>query len=260
VKEISNSMIQTNLQSNVCPENTFKSAKERLLAPHAKRKFSYPVSLQASTFLSDAGSLSARRRLSNGKCLCGQYIRSRLKRSGIFNKKLGLQRLRSIIGTPAAHVVREVFPALNYIGEELERMHPKLYTSVTRQISRKAGGELSSAESASVLLSSVARDLFRNDITWGKVVSLFAITGGLAVDCVRQGHAEYLTQLVEGIAAVIEDELVAWINENGGWIGLTIHVRPESSAFSVSEWSAIFVGCFTGFFIGFQIVPKIFFK
>lgn len=55
------------------------------------------------------------------------------------------------------------------IGEELERMHPKLYTSVTRQISRKAGGELSSPESASVLLSSVARDLFRNDITWGKV-------------------------------------------------------------------------------------------
>lgn len=55
------------------------------------------------------------------------------------------------------------------IGEELERMHPKLYTSVTRQISRKAGGELSSAESASVLLSSVARDLFRNEITWGKV-------------------------------------------------------------------------------------------
>lgn len=51
-----------------------------------------------------------------------------------------------------------------------------------------------------------------------QVVSLFAITGGLAVDCVRQGHTEYLAQLVEGIAAVIEDELVVWINENGGWV------------------------------------------
>lgn len=38
------------------------------------------------------------------------------------------------------------------------------------------------------------------------------------MDCVRQGHTEYLTQLVDGIAAVIEDELVAWINENGGWV------------------------------------------
>lgn len=52
------------------------------------------------------------------------------------------------------------------------------------------------------------------------MVSLFAITGGLAVDCVRQGHAEYLTKLVDGIAAVIEDELVVWINENGGWVML----------------------------------------
>ncbi len=135
--------MQSHLQPNGCTENLIKSSKDRLLAPHAKRKFSYPISLHASTFLSDVSSVSARRRLSNvsdvvsrklsstigwksppipthdiimqGKCLCGQYIRSRLKRSGIFNKKLGLQRLRSIIGTPAAHVVREVFPALNYV-------------------------------------------------------------------------------------------------------------------------------------------------
>lgn len=136
--------MQSNLKaSNGCSENTITSSKDRLLAPHARRKFSYPTTLHSSTILNDVGSISARRRLSNvsdvvsrklsstigwksppiptndiimqGKCLCGQYIRSRLKRSGIFNKKLGLQRLRSIIGTPAAHVVREVFPALNYV-------------------------------------------------------------------------------------------------------------------------------------------------
>lgn len=36
--------------------------------------------------------------ISQGRVLCGQYIRNRLKRSGIFNKKLGLYRLRSMIG------------------------------------------------------------------------------------------------------------------------------------------------------------------
>lgn len=135
--------MQTNSQLNGFSDNKIKSSRDRLLAPQAKRKFSYPISLHASTFLNDVSTISARRRLSNvsdvvsrklsttigwkspaiptqdiimqGKCLCGQYIRSRLKRSGIFNKKLGLQRLRSIIGTPAAHVVREVFPALNYV-------------------------------------------------------------------------------------------------------------------------------------------------
>lgn len=36
--------------------------------------------------------------VSQGRVLCGQYIRARLKRAGIFSKKLGLYRLRSMIG------------------------------------------------------------------------------------------------------------------------------------------------------------------
>lgn len=123
-------------------------------------------------------------------------------------------------------------------------MHPSLYSGVSRQISRSTGGELQAPESAAVLLSAVARDLFRNDITWGKVsartfclltnvfgeesnlvavsqvVSMFSITAGLAVDCVRQGHPEFLPKLIEGVADVIEDELATWINENGGWVSL----------------------------------------
>lgn len=110
-----------------------------------KRKFSFPIALHSSSLLSEPNTISARRRFSNvsdvvtrklsstigwklpiaiptadlvtqGKCLCGQYIRNRLKRSGLFTKKLGLQRLRSIIGTPSAHIVREVFPALNHVS------------------------------------------------------------------------------------------------------------------------------------------------
>uniref|UniRef100_A0A182K049 Bcl-2 Bcl-2 homology region 1-3 domain-containing protein n=1 Tax=Anopheles christyi TaxID=43041 RepID=A0A182K049_9DIPT len=164
--------------------------------------------------------------ITQGKCLCGQYIRCRLKRSGVFNRKLGLQRIRSIVGTPSIHVVREVFPALLSVGEELERMYPRIYNGIARQLTRFGRGELKTPETAPVLLSAIARDLFKVDITWGKVVSLFAIAGGLSVDCVRQGHPDYLPKLVEGVADVIEDELVTWISENGGWIGLANKVRP----------------------------------
>lgn len=49
-------------------------------------------------------------------------------------------------------------------------MHPKLYSGISRQVSsRSGGGELQSPENAAVLLSAIARDLFRTDITWGKV-------------------------------------------------------------------------------------------
>lgn len=121
----------------------FLSPNSLTLPSHNRRKFSFPVQLTAGSLLGDANGFSARRRLSNvsdafsrklsstigwkqqipsqdiitqGKCLCGQYIRCRLKRSGIFNRKLGLQRIRSIVGTPSVHIVRETFPALLFVS------------------------------------------------------------------------------------------------------------------------------------------------
>lgn len=74
--------------------------------------------------------------VSQSKSLCGQYIRSRLKRAGLFNRKLGLQRLRSAANLPGVGVVvGEVFGQLQSIGLELERMHPKLYSGICRQVS-----------------------------------------------------------------------------------------------------------------------------
>lgn len=51
-------------------------------------------------------------------------------------------------------------------------MHPTLYTNVTRQITRPSSSDLQTADTAPAILSAVARDLFRNDITWGKVCIL----------------------------------------------------------------------------------------
>lgn len=52
--------------------------------------------------------------LLQGKCLCGQYIRARLRRAGVLNRKV-TQRLRNIL-EPSSHVVYEVFPALNTVS------------------------------------------------------------------------------------------------------------------------------------------------
>lgn len=44
--------------------------------------------------------------------LCVLYIRTRLKRAGVFNKKLGLTRVKSAIGSleGCGPIVREIFP------------------------------------------------------------------------------------------------------------------------------------------------------
>ncbi|XP_069692803.1 bcl-2-related ovarian killer protein isoform X2 [Periplaneta americana] len=232
-------------------------------SPPQRRKFSFPASLHSSLLgLAGAGSAdggSTRRRFSNvsdavsrklsntigwrttpvptqevveqGKSLCGQYIRNRLKRSGVFNRKCGLQRL----GSSGGGVVRDVFPELASLGQELERMHPKLYTAVARQASPSPGcGALGSEKAAGVVLSAVARELLKADVTWGKVVSLFAVAGGLAVDCVRQDHPEYLPSLMEAMGEVLEEELAAWIVGNGGWTALLSHFKPPNTEVSVT--------------------------
>lgn len=75
--------------------------------------------------------------LFQGKCLCGQYIRARLKRAGFLNRKV-TQRLRTMLDTPATLSTREIFPALNAVctymmsleNENDQKMKHKLLFSI----------------------------------------------------------------------------------------------------------------------------------
>ncbi|XP_065199611.1 bcl-2-related ovarian killer protein homolog B-like isoform X2 [Planococcus citri] len=185
----------------------------------------------------------------HGKTLCGQYIRCRLKRSGLFTKKCGLQRLRSAASLPEGMIIREVFPELLTIGQELERMHPKLYTGVAKQANGAcAGGIIITEKSARKILISVARSLFRPDISWAKIISFFAVAGGLATDCVRQNHIEFIPHIIETFGEIIEDELASWINDNGGWVSLQNYYKPKNPQISIAK-TYILCFCFVLFAI-----------
>merc|ERR1719510_2449218 len=59
--------------------------------------------------------------VNQSKSLCGQFIRIRLKRNGVQNKRMGLQRLRSMLSLQtvsgaATQTVCEVFAQLHIIG------------------------------------------------------------------------------------------------------------------------------------------------
>ncbi|XP_017150063.1 bcl-2-related ovarian killer protein homolog B [Drosophila miranda] len=193
--------------------------------------------------------------INQGKCLCGQYIRARLRRAGVLNRKV-IQRLRNIL-EPSSHVVYEVFPALNSMGEELERMHPRVYTNISRQLSRAPFGELEDGDMAPMLLNLVAKDLFRSSITWGKIISIFSVCGGFAIDCVRQGHYDYLQCLVDGLAEIIEDDLVYWLIDNGGWLGLQQHIRPRVGEFTFLGWLTLFVTISAGAYMVSNVCKRI---
>lgn len=55
-------------------------------------------------------------------------------------------------------------------------------------------------------------------ITWGKVVSMYAVAGALAVDCVRHGHAATVHILVDSLGQFVRKFLVQWLKRRGGWV------------------------------------------
>ncbi|XP_073928378.1 bcl-2-related ovarian killer protein isoform X1 [Castor canadensis] len=54
-------------------------------------------------------------------------------------------------------------------------------------------------------------------ITWGKVVSLYAVAAGLAVDCVRQAQPAMVHALVDCLGEFVRKTLATWLRRRGGW-------------------------------------------
>lgn len=103
----------------------------------------------------------------------------------------------------------------------LESMHLKTYTNVARQLTSSTESKsFETAEDTAVILTTFGRILFKSDVTWGKIISLFSITSALSIDLVRQNQEDFIPTLIEGFLGVVEDELIGFLSENNGWIGL----------------------------------------
>lgn len=76
-------------------------------------------------------------------------------------------------------------------------------------------------------------------------MSIFTVSGGLAVDIVRQGRYDYLPRLIESTGDIVEDDLVPYLLANGGWSGLLDHIRIRPVYFhfqkplTVYQWASV---------------------
>jgi len=142
---------------------------------------------------------------------------------------------------PGGLVVAEIYSQVHVIGVELERMNPKLYVDICKQVAVT----LTNEKSVRGVLSSIGQDLFdtrrHGDLTWAKIISLYCVAGGLAVDCVRSGHPEYLVTLIDATALVVERDAATWIAQQGGWTALLSHHRHEDDEASYLQMIALSV-------------------
>ncbi|XP_077440371.1 bcl-2-related ovarian killer protein homolog A [Vanacampus margaritifer] len=148
--------------------------------------------------------------VSQAKALCRDYIQSRLSRAGIGWSKP--EQLASSWGASG-----DVSAVLLWLGDELEYLRPSVYRNVARQLNIAVASE--SAVTDAFL--AVAADIFSTGVTWGKVVSLYAVAGSLAVDCVRHGHPAMVHTIVDCMGEFVRKSLSAWLKRRGGWVDLT---------------------------------------
>merc|ERR550525_1317929 len=162
--------------------------------------------------------------VTQAKSLCGQHIRAWLK-------------LRGLASLPGGLAVCDVFVQLEALSLELERKYPKLYSGVCRQMGIAVVTEKIIAKN----LSSMALHIFKKDITWFKVASFYNLVSAAAVDCVRQGHPEYLYGIVEAAGLVIERDVANWIANQGGWVAILskYHTPEEHGVFQVIALSVL---------------------
>ncbi|XP_067315673.1 bcl-2-related ovarian killer protein homolog A isoform X1 [Pseudorasbora parva] len=170
--------------------------------------------------------------VSQSKVLCRDYIHSRLHRAGI-----GWSKPEHGSGTLA-----EVSSVLLWLGDELEYLRPNVYRNVARQLNITIASE----SIVSDAFLAVAAEIFsteenriglqqREGVTWGKIVSLYAVAGALAVDCVRHGCPAMVHTIVDCMGEFVRKSLVSWLKRRGGWADITKCVVNTDPSFH-SHW------------------------
>uniref|UniRef100_A0A8C0PFA3 Bcl-2 Bcl-2 homology region 1-3 domain-containing protein n=1 Tax=Canis lupus familiaris TaxID=9615 RepID=A0A8C0PFA3_CANLF len=137
--------------------------------------------------------------VAQAKALGREFVHARLLRAG-----LAWTAPERAAPAPGGRLA-EVCAVLLRLGDELELIRPSVYRNVARQLNI-------SLQSESVVTDAflaVASQIFSGGITWGKVVSLYSVAAGLAVDCVRQAQPALVHALVDCLGEFVRKTLGA---------------------------------------------------
>ncbi|XP_008576979.1 PREDICTED: bcl-2-related ovarian killer protein [Galeopterus variegatus] len=150
----------------------------------------------------------------DSSCLAGRLPeRVRRTRPVVLKPGGGGKRRDALARSPRLRRLAEVCAVLLRLGDELELIRPSVYRNVARQLHIS----LQSEPVVTDAFLAVAGHIFSAGITWGKVVSLYAVAAGLAVDCVRQAQPAMVHALVDCLGEFVRKTLATWLRRRGGW-------------------------------------------
>uniref|UniRef100_A0A8D1B6U2 Bcl-2-related ovarian killer protein n=1 Tax=Sus scrofa TaxID=9823 RepID=A0A8D1B6U2_PIG len=168
--------------------------------------------------------------VAQAKALGREFVHARLLRAG-----LAWNAPERAAPAPGGRLA-EVCAVLLRLADELELIRPSVYRNVARQLNLSLQSETvvtdaflavaaqifsaGSLHKSQVCFPACRRLSLLPGITWGKVVSLYSVAAGLAVDCVRQAQPAMVHALVDCLGEFVRKTLATWLRRRGGWTDL----------------------------------------
>lgn len=139
---------------------------------------------------------------------CLDYIEERLKRCNIESD------LEFIRPKDVSENTVSISAKIIEVGELLETSYPHLYNNVSKQLKVKMRSEVIVGD----IFRNFGRELFREGVTWGRIISLFAFAAAISADCITQGRPELVKTVLSCVRLYVLDHLAVWIRSQGGWV------------------------------------------
>ncbi|XP_033104411.1 bcl-2-related ovarian killer protein homolog B-like isoform X2 [Anneissia japonica] len=160
-----------------------------------------------------------------GKLLSHEFINDHLRKEGLM--------CHNRLPVPATDVSRK----LKSVGSELVKSYPGLYRDVSKQLNITMTMETEVAE----IFFSIVNELFKDGITWARIVAMFCIAASLSQDCLQYGNGLAINDIVQSMTFIIDTKLGTWIAQHGGWDDFSRHFRSPHETDAL--WVMMVVTC-----------------
>lgn len=106
-----------------------------------------------------------------------------------------------------------LYRALREAGDQIERMYQQEFEDMSTQM-------ILSPNVAQRSFITVAEELFRDGVNWGRIVAFLEFGGTMCVESVNREMPSQVDNIAHWMTDYLNGPLENWIQENGGWVGL----------------------------------------
>ena len=141
-----------------------------------------------------------------GRELLAAYIGSRFR-----DRRISLERY-PCLQTSDESSIAPLQALVCELGNDVQRRHAELFQAMVSELNP-------TATTAYQQFLGVTSELFRDGVSWGRIVSLFVFCGELAVYCAQHpGLEDYVRSVLEWCIRYFRQHIAPWMLDHRGWV------------------------------------------